>query len=459
MGNFHLKCQHPDCGATYEGGKGFRLRCDNELSGGHGPAFLLPVYEQRQIAVRTDLPGIFKYLDWLPVGPYFLRSDSHALGEPFCYKSAGLARRLGLSNLYIAFSGFWPERGANLLTRTFKEFEVQCSILHYLMNHLETGAPPFIIASAGNTANSFSLYCHLLGLPLYLFVPESGLDNLLLPFPTRPFVIAVKGDYTDAIALADQVASELALVRDGGAFNVGRRSGMATMMLNAVAHPEHGTGETFQHYFQGVGSGSGAIAAWEAVQMLLADGRFGDTVTRIHMAQNAPFAPIPDAWDAGRGVLVDAPEQEMRDNIDAVTATVLTNRRPPYAVAGGLHDVLSRSNGRAWRVGNHSLFIAARTFRSLEGVDIGPAAAVAVDSLVQAVEAGEVGGSDRVLLHITGGGRELQYAQGEVDGIKPTLVAGPGDADRVVAAIGRPKHISPTRIREVLRRINGATGT
>ena len=180
---------------------------------------------------------------------------------------------MGLKNLYIAFSGYWPEQGANLVTRTFKEFEVQASLVCILQAGMSCPLPPLIVSSAGNTANSYSYYTHLAGLPLFLFVPESGLGNLLLPFDAHPTLILVDGDYTDAIFLAEKAAQRCGLTRDGGVLNPGRRGGMGCVLLNAVCHPKQGSQRLFDHYFQAVGSGSGAIAAWEAVQLLLADGR------------------------------------------------------------------------------------------------------------------------------------------------------------------------------------------
>src|SRR5207248_929653 len=155
--------------------------------------------------------------------------------------------------------------------------------------------------------------------------------------------------------------------------NPGRRAGMGTAMLHAVVHPTQGTHRTFDHYFQAVGSGSGAIAAWEATQLLLADGRYGDAATQIHVAQNFPFVPIPRAWHAGRSDLIPVPEEQAFQQVSSVTAAVLTNRKPPYAIAGGVRDVLSESGGTAWEVTNEQLFDAATVFRSLEGTDIAPA--------------------------------------------------------------------------------------
>lgn len=442
MGKYKLKCLHPECGIEYEDDSDFRLQCDGEINGKHGPALLQAVYEKKQIRIRTDLPGIFQYVDWLPVGSYYMEPLSCKLGKPFSYKSERLAKRLDLKELYIAFSGYWPERSVNLLTRTFKEFECPASIVRYLMPYKEKNPMPFIVPSAGNTANGYNLVTHLTGLPLYLVIPETGLDKLLLPFETNPFVIVVQGDYSDAIDLAEEIAKKTGLMREGGARNIGRRAGMGAVMLNAVAHPEQGTKTLFNHYFQAVGSGTGAIAAWEAVQLLLSDGRFGDTITKIHMAQNIPYTPIPDSWKLRERNLVQISVQQAKEKISAVTSHVLTNRYPPYSIAGGDFDVLTASKGGTWRVNNYQVFHAARMFRETEGIDIGPAAAVAVDALRQAVLSKQVKSDEKILLHITGGGKEIQYSKGPVYQLQPNVAVNPGELDRVIKNIGEPMRIS-----------------
>ena len=144
------------------------------------------------------------------------------------------------------------------------------------------------------------------------------------------------------------------------------------------------------------------------------------------------------------------PEREARAQISAVSAMVLTNRKPPYSPAGGLRDVLRRSQGFAWGVSNERLFNAARMFYSLEGVDIGPAAAVALDALCQAVAAGTVKPHDYILLHVTGGGRELQYSDGQVFRAQPSLRVKPGDLDSVLSIIGEPSPMSTATMARAL---------
>src|SRR6056300_725190 len=83
-------------------------------------------------------------------------------------------------------------------------------------------------------------------------------------------------------------------IPEGGAKNVARREGMATTMLSATTT----IGQIPEYYFQAIGSGTGAIASWEANLRLIEDGRFGSNKMKLMVSQNAPFTPIHDAWKA-----------------------------------------------------------------------------------------------------------------------------------------------------------------
>jgi cysteate synthase len=428
-----LKCSDESCGREYALERRMRLFCDGETAGQHGPALLRAQYSRTEIQMR-DLPGIFRFSDWLPANGVYFRLPDRELSVPFSYKSQGLADCLGLANLFIAFSGYWPERGGNTLTRSFKEFEAQASISSFLFA-FGNEVPPLIVASAGNTANAYNLFTSLLNLPLYLIVPEIAVPNLLLPIRSAARVLAVKGDYSEAISMAEKLSRLLDAHSDGGVRNIARRAGMATVYLNAVVHPEQGSHALFDHYFQAVGSGAGAIATSEIVETLVRDGRFGKTRTRIHIAQNDPFAPIPDAWN-GKSRTVDTyPSEESRLRRAGITASVLVNRTPAYSITGGLYEALARSRGTATRVSNFELFTAANKFREVEGVDVDPAAAVAIAALFKAVAAGEVQPADSVLLHVTGGGRELQMRREKLEPVVPVGIVAPSALDEAIAAL------------------------
>ena len=82
------------------------------------PSLVRAVYQKKQIDVKGSDWGFYRFADWLPV--HRLLRDS---ATTVTYRSEGLARHLGLGNLYIAFSGYWPERGALMKTCSFKETE------------------------------------------------------------------------------------------------------------------------------------------------------------------------------------------------------------------------------------------------------------------------------------------------------------------------------------------------
>ena len=71
------------------------------------------------------------------------------------YKSEGLAEYLGLSNLYITFNGYWPERNAMMKTGSFKECEAftVCARTNAFNDKI------MVVASAGNTARAFGRVC------------------------------------------------------------------------------------------------------------------------------------------------------------------------------------------------------------------------------------------------------------------------------------------------------------
>jgi len=339
--------------------------------------------------------GIFRYLCWLPVTRPLLPS-----GGPVTFTSAALSRELGLPRLAISFSGYFPEQHASLTTGSFKELEA----LPTLQRLWELGKKIPVIASAGNTGRAFAGLSAQYKKPVVVVVPKDAISRLWTTTPAHDvFLVAVDGDYTDAIAVSTALAAFPGCVPEGGARNVARRDGMGTVMLDAAVT----LGRIPDHYFQAVGSGTGAIAAWEAAIRLIGDGRYGTTLPRLQLAQNKPFTPMFSAWQQRRRSI--DPELDMPDAqnaIQEVMSPVLTNRNPPYGIAGGLFDALQATDGCMYAVSNEEGRKAMQLIRDTVGIDPDPAAAVATGALMQAAETGTVGPDDHILLNITGGGYE-----------------------------------------------------
>jgi len=326
--------------------------------------------------------------------------------------------------LWIAFSGYWPERGAGLQTTTFKELEA-CVVLSRIP--LECVNIP-VIASAGNTAAAFARACSESKVGCLIILPESGLERLQFDVAIDPLVrvVVITGhaDYHDAITLADRISKLPKFYPEGGVKNVGRRDGIGTVIFSGV----EAIGRLPDYYFQAVGSGTGGIAAHEAAKRVLEGGRYGERLPRLMLSQNLPFAPLYISWKSKSNVLLNSDDEDYKKQIRQIAANVLSNRLPPYAVRGGVYDVLNESNGDMIAVDNVEAEYAGRLFEECEGIDIDPAAAVSVASLLKAVTFGRIERGAVVLLHITCGGRRRRSAGKAMIKVRPAVKVRKEDA-------------------------------
>lgn len=385
-----------------------------EAAGEPKPSLLSSVYDKVQLTVKDTRFGIYKFADWLPLHRILEGSSA-----PVTYKSEKLARLLGLKNLYITFSGYWPDRGALMRTCSFKETEAYSVCARLGPEQHQT----LVVASAGNTARSFARVCSDNHIPLLLSVPSDTLNALWFDTPLNDCVTLISPppgcDYYDAIHLSNLVCQLDGFIPEGGAKNIARRDGMATTVLSAATT----IGRIPDIYFQAVGSGTGAIAAWEANLRLIADGRFGSYKMKLYLSQNFPFHPMVDAWKARSRDLFPMDDQLAREQVMQIDAKVLSNRKPPYGIIGGLFDALLDTDGEMVFVTNEEASEAARLFEDEEGIDIHPAAAVATASLIQAAGNNVVSKDEVIMLNITGGGEaRFREDKEELVYLKPSLI-------------------------------------
>ena len=377
------------------------------------PSLVRAEYENTEYTPREDLDGFYRYAGWLPIK----RTLAHS-HRPVTYRSEGLAGYLGLENLYITFSGYFPKIGAMMETCSFKETEAYsvCARLP------EGNEKVLVLASAGNTARAFAKVCSDNNIPVVISVPEDNIGALWFHRPLNSCVKIIAApagsDYFDAIALADKLNESPKYLAEGGAKNVARRDGMGTTLLSAVEV----IGRIPDAHFQAVGSGTGTIAVWENNLRLIRDGRFGSHKMRLYPSQNAPFTIMYDSWKADSRKLVPLSAVEAREQAAEIKAKVLSNRKPPYSIAGGLYDAMKDAGGDMYRVTNDEIDLWKAKYHELEGIDIYSAAAVAVCSLAKAVEEGAVRKDEVIMLNITGGGESLTKEHHDVWYAKPDAV-------------------------------------
>lgn len=377
------------------------------------PSLVRANYTNKQLEVKSNDYGFYKFCDWLPVKRILKGSSA-----PVTYKSEALAKHLGLSNLWITLNGYAPRRGVKMTTCSFKETEAYSVCARIDENEERV----LVVASAGNTARAFARVCSDNNIKLLLAVPADNLDALWFTEPINDCVKLIAcergGDYFDAINLSNIALKSSKFYAEGGAKNIARRDGMATTVLSAATT----IGRIPDYYFQAVGSGTGAIAAWEANMRLIEDGRYGDNLMKLMVSQNAPFVPIYDAWRADSREMLDYETKKARRDAELIDAKVLSNRKPPYGLAGGLYDALKATNGDVMVATNAQARRARKLFKELEEIDIHPAPAVALASLIKMVESGAIDKDACIMLNITGAGEEAAKQNREIFTIKPSKV-------------------------------------
>ena len=405
--SFHYRLRCLGCDTLHEESQGHPLLVCPACS---GAALLRAEYDHPDLALAPNESGLYRYRNWLPIR----RSRDKAPGTiPF--RSPELADELGLNDLVVLFNGYWPDRGAEMITGSFKELEAFSAT-----SRLDPqGSDAIVVASAGNTGRAFYQICSRFDIPAVIVVPESSLSNIWTTERSSSIVtlVVVGGgaDYLDAIEFANRITALPGYFAEGGARNVARRDGMGTTLLTAYEF----AGKIPDHYIQAVGSGTGAIAAWEmALRLSVERDR---SPMRLHLAQNAPFTIMADAWLARSPEIPPFDAQQAKRDISSICASVLSNRRPPYGIPGGLYDALVSSNGCMYRVANSEARTAGELFSQIEGVDLDPAAEVALACLQQAVANGEIRHDDAVALNLTGGGYSLARSRLDIVQAEPDL--------------------------------------
>lgn len=375
------------------------------------PSLVRANYAKKQIELKPDHYGLYKFCDWLPVKRILNGSSA-----PVTYRSEALAKHLGLSNLWITLNGYCPEKGVRMRTCSFKETEAYSVCARAAADEQRV----MVVASAGNTARAFAQVCSDNNIKLLLVVPSDNLSSLWFTEPLNDCVKLIAadkgGDYFDAIHLSNLALKSSKFYAEGGAKNIARRDGMSTTVLSAVTT----IGRIPDYYFQAVGSGTGAIAAWEANMRLVEDGRYGSNLMRLIVSQNAPFVPMYDAWRANSREMLDYDPKKARRDAELINAKVLSNRKPPYGIAGGLYDALKATNGDIMVATNAQASRACKLFKELEGVDIYSAPGVALASLIKMVEAGTIDKDACIMLNITGAGEQAAQQNRELWYLKPS---------------------------------------
>lgn len=355
--------------------------------------------------------GVWRYFDWMPTE----RISSQVAGT-VTYKAEKLGEIIGLTDLWVAFHGYWPEKNAICPTGSFKDMEAVPTIQR-MKDHSCTG---MICASAGNTARAFTHFCALDNFPLIVVVGEKHAHRIWIDKSIKTDcvkVIVVKnGTYQDAKDIAKELAKSLpGWQLEGGAHNIARRDGIGSLILNSYET----IGKLPDHYFQAVGGGPGPIGVYEMMKRLVDSGQCKENIAKLHLSQNPEHCPIHNAWQR------ESRELEKSDfpggNAE-VYSDYLLSETPAYSVSGGVYDVLQATDGETYIVEKEKAVAAGEILEETEGIDVLSPAKVALASIIDAKESGKVNSDDCILLNVSGGGVQRLKSEKDTRILEPWII-------------------------------------
>ena len=355
--------------------------------------------------------GVWRYFDWLPT-----EETSSQVAGTITYHAEELGERLGLSNLWVAFHGYWPEKDALCPTGSFKDMEAVPTIQR-MKDHTCKG---MICASAGNTARAFTHFCAEDNFPLIVIVADIHAHRIWvqkgMEMDSVKVVVVKDGTYQDAKDVAKTLSKKLTGWQlEGGAHNIARRDGIGSLILNSYEK----IGKLPDHYFQAVGGGPGPIGVYEMMERLIDSGHYDGDVAKLHLSQNPEHCPIHNAWQRGSRKLKpeDFPEEDVE-----VYSDYLLSETPAYSVVGGVYDVLEATDGETYAVEEDDAIKAGEILEEIEEIDVLTPAKVALASLIQAKEEGKVDEDDCILLNVSGGGVERLKQEKDTKIVTPWMI-------------------------------------
>lgn len=394
-----------------------------------GPGSFLRTHYESDLRLRGPVDEFASYRSWLSF-PLSFPLEGMRIG---CLRAHELGEKMGLSNLWVLLSCWAPERGATLPTGTFKTLEAA----GVMMRVLEQTDRTLIVSSAGNAGNAVLEFGTRFGVPAVVIIPQSACADMRVsedPGPHSPLLICLEeSTYPDAICMVGRIVDRFPekLVREGGAYNVARRDAMGVPVLRAV----QATGRIPDHYVQAVGSGTGGIAAWEAVMRLRGNGGFRRAPMKLHLVQNTPFTPMVDAWKSGNCTVRVMGPREAYEKLEQTYSRVLANADPPWSVAGGVREAVRSTDGDMVAVTNREAREHTDLIAGTLGIEPCPETGVAAAGLARQRAKGLIGRDDLVLLHATGGGLTRSIVDLDKRPYPASLTVGRDDVEAACRAV------------------------
>lgn len=294
-------------------------------------------------------------------------------------------------------------------TGTFKDLAgtVVSSVLK------ENKVKNYVVASTGNIGAAFSRYLSINDITLYAFIPEES--PLLQEAEIRSNggnVIRVKGDYHVAKVMAQEFAEKNGFTLAATGIDPTRIEAKKTMIYEILRQLK----KVPDIYVQALSGGTGPIGVYKGSKELIDYGVIKQ-MPKMIMSQSNKCAPMADGYQ-------NAKKNNFEDNWYE-TYPVYENPKTEITTIAtgnpGLYPYVARmvkeSGGDILSVDEDAAKETSKLIALLEGVKIGPAAAIAMLGFFKSLKNNLIKNSDLVVINIgEGSKRSPEYMEQFIDG-------------------------------------------
>jgi threonine synthase len=344
-------------------------------------------YDLERVEIRAGGDSLVRWGDLLPLD-VAARFPEITLAPTPTIHARSLGGAIGLPNLFVKNETVLP-------TGTTKD-RMACVALPTMAAH---GVRTFAMTSTGNSSTAFAwILPRVPDLEMTVFTPEEFLPRVAyVDGNERIAHFALRGgSYSEAIDAVAAFERANGIVPEGGFFNPSRREGLKLAFLEAVDQ----TDTSFDWYVQAVSSAMGVYGCYKGAKELHALGRI-DRVPRLLCVQEASCAPMVRAF--ARGADAIAPEDVVRHPEGVASAIMMGD---PSRVYPHVARVVRESGGTMIAVDEAHIRDARHAMLEHEGIEPCLSSSAAIAGLLQAARDGLIAKSDRVLLNVSGSGRE-----------------------------------------------------
>jgi len=346
--------------------------------------------------------GVWRYAPFMPVDPEHKVSIQEG-GTPL-YPTKQLGEAIGCKNSFVKFEGLNP-------TGSFKDRGMTMGVSHAK----ELGAKTVGCASTGNTSASLAAYAAKAGMKCAVFLPDGNvaMGKLAQALFFGAKVLAIDGNFDDALALARKMADERKLYLLNS-INPYRPEGQKSVLFEIMDQLAY---DVPDRVILPVGNAANIWAVYKACMELKEVGWI-DKVPMLTGIQASGAAPVARAFAAKQNNF------EPEHNPETVaTAIRIGNPVSGRKALKAMYD----TGGYCTTVTDEEIIAAQQLLGRKEGVCVEPASAASVAGLKKLIDEGIADRDERVVCICTGNG--LKDPNAIIDNCAPPIKCGNSVAD------------------------------